>query len=83
MSGHGSLARIVPAFGQQQSIWQWSRDPRCFISLHGLGARITSLGREPDEADVEAAMCFTTSLWRHYRRDGVISERLLRDELRA
>ena len=41
--------RIVEAFGERKGITAWSRDPRCKVTLAGLGARLAR-GMDTEEA---------------------------------
>lgn len=71
---------LLTAFGETKSVWQWGKDWRCFVSDQALYQRMNNFPRPVTEADVEAAMCFTRSLWRHYRYHGSVPQEMI-DEL--
>lgn len=61
-AGDTDTARLVRAFGEVKSIWQWSRDSRCYLTTLGLAYRVNRFGREMTETDAEAAMVLPTAL---------------------
>lgn len=76
-----NTGRTLAAHGETKTVYQWAADPRCFLSKQGFVNRVNQLGPEPTETDIEAALCFTQRLWRHYYRHGFVSAQLLDEVL--
>lgn len=64
----------VTAHDRTWTVKELSRSPHCFVSGHALYYRIATVWPECDPCVVEAALCFPTALWSHFRKHGFITE---------